>query len=121
MPTPARCASGQHLEGKCMSRTSKALKRFGVPGIAAITIFAGIPAFVGTAANAATGDVVTMTPDADSASAGTCNPFTVTVKNAAGNAATSTVDVVITQRNNGAATAVDTFDVNFCTANTTTP
>jgi hypothetical protein len=62
-----------------------------------------------------------MTPDADSASAGTCNPFTVTVKNSAGNPATSTVDVVITQRNNGVATAADTFDVNFCTTNTTTP
>ncbi|MBK5305898.1 MAG: hypothetical protein JJD92_04340 [Frankiaceae bacterium] len=103
-----------------MSVTSTALKRFGVPALAAITIFSGIPAFVGTA-SAAAGDTITMTPAADSASAGTCNPFTVTTKNSAGGVATGTVDVVIRQRNNGLATAADTFDVNFCAANTTTP
>lgn len=104
-----------------MSRTTTALKRLAVPGLAAVTLIAGIPVLAATSASAAAGDTITISPTADSASAGTCNPFTVTVKNSAGQPATSTVDVVITQRNNGAATAADTFDVTFCTTNTTTP
>jgi hypothetical protein len=104
------------MKGQCMSRTTTALKRLAVPGLAAVTLIAGIPVLAATSASAAPGDTITINPTADSASAGTCNPFTVTVRDSNGNPATSTVDVVVTERNNAGTT--DTFDVEFCT-NTT--
>jgi 5-hydroxyisourate hydrolase-like protein (transthyretin family) len=95
-----------------MSRTTTALKRLAVPGLAALTMIAGIPVLASTAASAAPGDTIVMTPETDSASTGTCNVFTVQVRNSAGNPATSTVDVTITERDTS---TTETADATFCT------
>jgi hypothetical protein len=95
-----------------MSRTTTALKRLAVPGLAALTMIAGIPVLASTAASAAPGDTIVMTPETDSASTGTCNVFTIQVRNSAGEPATSTVDVTITERDTS---ATETADAEFCT------
>jgi len=124
-----------------MTSTSKAFKRLGVAGLVAATIGAGVPAFFASPASAATNtapvDSITITPPADTAAVGTCNPYTVTVF-ANGTAADGrTVDAVVEefQNNNGTATTADstanggtgpagntlndpTTDVDFCTVAT---
>src|SRR4051794_32247896 len=87
------------LEGTCMTRTSRALKRLGVAGLAAVTIGAGIPAFFAGAANAAVATGVSLTPDTASVGVNTCQSFTASVTPAPTNPDSTTVDVQITQNN----------------------
>ncbi|HVE73845.1 MAG TPA: hypothetical protein VNA30_01955, partial [Mycobacteriales bacterium] len=114
-----------------MSRTTSReakLTRLVVSGLAAVTLIAGAPAFLGAAqanhAGPATG--VEITPPTATAAAGTCQLFRIDVfannttssSNPAVKADSTTVDVVLTER-----TASGTQDVSFCTAPTgpTTP
>src|SRR4051794_39409456 len=48
---PRRVARpGTHVKGKCMTRTSRALKRLGIAGLAVVTIGAGVPALTASVA-----------------------------------------------------------------------
>ena len=87
-----------------MSRTTTALKRLGVPGLAAVTAIAGLPLFLGTA-QAAHVTSITLTPEAASAPAGTCQLFTATFTPAGTD---TVVDVLLDPRSS-------TQDVAFCT------
>jgi adhesin/invasin len=95
-----------------MTRTSKALRRLGVAGLAAVTIGAGVPALVSTAAQAAAGPTtqLAVTPSTQSGAAGTCIRYTVTPQDAAGttssDAATQTITVEVT--------TTSTNSVTFC-------
>jgi hypothetical protein len=103
-----------------MSRTSKALRRFGVPGLAAVTLVAGIPAFLGTAQAAPISSLTISPVDGNnSGAAGSCQAFRVTGTNASGTSTVGeTVNIVLTDvtvANGGTASS----DVSFCTAPTT--
>ncbi len=100
-----------------MSRTSKALLRLGVPGLAAVTLVAGIPAFLGTAQAAPIGSLsITPVDGNDSAAAGSCQAYFVTATPATANTSTvgETVNVILTDIAGSASS-----DVSFCTAPTT--
>src|SRR3954454_3712837 len=78
-------AVSRSMEGTCMSRTSKALKRLGVAGVAVATIGAGVPAFFATAASAAGPTAqLTISPSAQSGASGTCLIYSVTPTDSAG-------------------------------------
>jgi hypothetical protein len=100
-----------------MTRTSMALKRLGVAGLAVVTIGAGVPAFFATAASAS-GPITTVTlsaPNGTSGAAGSCIPYQATVRDqTAAVVPGATVTVSITD--NG---ATATQDVDFCTLPTT--
>jgi hypothetical protein len=94
-----------------MTRTSKALKRLGVAGLAAVTIGAGVPALVGAAAQAA-GPVTAVTfqsSNSNSGAAGTCLNYTLHAGSGTSNAAGATITVSVS-------TATPTADITFCTA-----
>jgi len=98
-----------------MSRTSKALKRLGVAGIAVATIGAGVPALVATSASAAPGGATTqlvISPTSQTGSAGTCILYTVSPLNGTSEAPgdTPTITVQVTEN-----PLSDTQDVDFCT------
>jgi hypothetical protein len=98
-----------------MSRTSKALKRLGVAGLAVATIGAGVPALVASSAQAATGGATTqlaIAPLSQTGAAGTCILYTVTPLNATGEQPgdTPTITVQVTEN-----PVSDTQDVDFCT------
>jgi hypothetical protein len=101
-----------------MTRTSMALKRLGVAGLAAVTIGAGVPALIATSAEAA-GPVTQITnlggqPDNNGA-AGSCIAFQATAKDASGTVVPgATITVTLTDSSTSA-----TRDVSFCTASTT--
>jgi adhesin/invasin len=95
-----------------MTRTSKALKRLGVAGLAVVTIGAGVPAFFATTASAS-GPVTTVTltaPAGDQGAAGTCTPYQATVKDLSG-AVVPGATVTVSITDNG---ATATQDVDFC-------
>lgn len=100
-----------------MTRTSMALKRLGVAGLAAVTIGAGVPALVGTSAEAA-GPVTQISlvgqPNNQGA-AGSCIAYQATAKDAT-NAVVpgATITVTITDSSTSS-----TRDVGFCTLPTT--
>jgi len=100
-----------------MSRTSKALRRLGVPALAALTVMAVVPTFTSVASAAVTG--ITLSPDTTTAPAGTCQQLTAQlVTQPAGSPSTATVDVQLAPTDNSATA------VTFCTvagANGTTP
>ncbi len=96
-----------------MSRTTKTLRRLGVPGLAAAMVVTGFPFALGGTAQAVTGDVVTLTPTTASASIGTCRTFTVNVTNA-GAAVNRNVTVIATEVTPGGTAATETLDVDFC-------
>jgi hypothetical protein len=104
-----------------MSRTSQALKRLGVAGVALATIGAGVPAFFATAAQAAPGGATTqlvISPLNQSGAAGTCLLYTVTPLNGSNEQPgdTPTITVQVTEN-----PVSDTQDVDFCSvAGTTT-
>jgi hypothetical protein len=100
-----------------MTRTSMALKRLGVAGLAAVTIGAGVPALVGASAEAA-GPVTQIAlagqPDNQGA-AGSCIAYQATAKDATGAVVPgATITVTITDSSTSS-----TRDVNFCTLPTT--
>lgn len=97
-----------------MSRSTTALKRFGVPGLAAVTLVAGLPLFLGTASAAP--NALTLTPATQSNAAGVCTPVTLQLGFTTGTAAATTVDVSLTKT--GTAPADAGVDVDFCTAAT---
>mgnify|MGYP001796012816 FL=1 len=67
-----------------MSRSTKALKRFGVPGLAAVIVVAGIPLFLGTASAAAPATISFTSVDGNStAAAGSCQAYYVDLAPAA--------------------------------------
>jgi len=97
-----------------MSRTTTALKRLGVPGIAAVTMVAGLPLFLGTA-SAAHINRLELTPESTNEAAGVCVPFTAQlVFNQGQNPRVETIDVEITEASNAPAAQ----DITFCTAPT---
>ena len=104
-----------------MSSTSSVLRRAGTAGLAAVALLAGAPA-LGTvlaqtalAQTAPAPTAVALSAD-DSAAAGTCAAFVVTVTGAGGaRVAGAAVDVVLTER-----TASAGQDLDFCTAATGT-
>src|SRR3954454_16443766 len=87
------------LEGTCMTRTSKALKRLGVAGLAAVTIGAGVPALVATSASAANATGVSISPKTATSAVNTCTAYTVTVTPAPTAPDSTTVDVLLSQTN----------------------
>jgi adhesin/invasin len=99
-----------------MSRTTKALKRLGVPGLAAVTLVAGLPLFLGTAQAAPIG-TLTITPvdGNDSGAAGSCQAYYVDAAPATANTSTvgETVNIILTD-----ATGSATSNADFCTAPT---
>lgn len=100
-----------------MSRTSKALRRLGVAGLAAATIGAGVPALLtGATANAAPpGPTTTLviTPASQSGAAGECLIYQVTPKDANGGIPSDTqsqrIDVNATEN-----PASNTQQLSFC-------
>jgi len=100
-----------------MTRTSMALKRLGVAGLAVVTIGAGVPAFFVSTASAS-GPVTTVTQTAPAGlqgAAGSCIPFQAEVKDQTGVVVPgATVTVQITDQSASA-----TQDVAFCTLPTT--
>jgi hypothetical protein len=95
-----------------MTRTSKALKRLGVAGLAVVTIGAGVPAFFATAAQAA-GPVTAVTfnnTNTSTGPAGTCLNYTVHAADASGPSSAATITVRLV--GDGSATQ----DVDFCSA-----
>ena len=100
-----------------MSRSTKAFKRLGVPGLAAVTLVAGLPLFLGSAQAAP--QSLDLTPTNGTGNAGVCIPFTVQVNfTPASSAAATVVDVSLTKSTPG--TDAATQDVDFCTAATGT-
>lgn len=80
-----------------MTRTSKAWKRLGVGGLAAVTVGAGLPVLLATGASAAPATTITITPSSQSAATGVCQTFTVNLRDASGAAAdTQTVTIELT-------------------------
>lgn len=94
-----------------MSRTTTALKRLGVTGLAVATIGAGIPAFFATAASANHVTSVNLSPDTDTAATGDCNPFTVTVAPPVNG---QVVDVIISQPTATGTAGVENTTIGFC-------
>jgi len=96
-----------------MTRTSRALKRLGIAGLAVVTIGAGVPALTASVAQAA-GPVasVTIAPTAKTGAAGVCLNYTLTARDAA-SAAVPSATITVTLSSNPANTAQD---VDFCTA-----
>jgi len=100
-----------------MSRTSKALKRLGVAGIAVATIGAGVPALVATSASAAAGGATTtsqlvISPLSQSGAAGTCLLYKVTPLNSTSERPGDTPPITVRITENPVS---DTQDVDFCT------
>jgi hypothetical protein len=94
-----------------MSRTSTALKRLGVAGLATVTIGAGFPALLGSPASAVpNADEVTLSPNADTAAVGTCNAFTITIEPEADGA--EIIDVQLSQT--AAEDSTDPLVIGFC-------
>jgi hypothetical protein len=103
-----------------MTRTSKALKRLGVAGLAAVTIGAGMPALLAAGAQAATGPVtnVNITSTDNQAATGSCLAMTAQASDAS---ATPVPGATITVTISDSSTSTtSTQDVNFCTASTGT-
>ncbi|MCW2667190.1 MAG: hypothetical protein JWN57_2152 [Frankiales bacterium] len=105
-----------------MTRTSTALKRLGVAGVAVVTMGAGLPLLLATPAQAASAAQVTITPEAKSGAANTCVTFTLDVADLAGNAPTdtTTVNVILTDPNASATNTASGFvgnSTSFCTVN----
>ena len=106
-----------------MSGSVSILKRFGVAGLAAITLVAGLPYFLGTAQAGHVAPPTTTMLDDGSVAAAACEPFTVALPPAG---ATSTigepVNVILYDPGTSA-----TVNAGFCTlaltsgANTFTP
>ncbi len=102
-----------------MTRTSRALKRLGVAGVALVTIGAGMPALLATSASAAVATSITITPSTQSGATGTCQVFTIQALDANGGAPdTGTVTVELTDPSgNDAANATTADDsAQFCVA-----
>jgi len=98
-----------------MSLTTKALKRLGVAGVAAITIGAGLPALVAAPASAQTAPNGTTTqlriePQNQQGAAGTCLIYTVTPQNNTGGTPTDTQGQEILLQ----ATPTGTNQISFC-------
>jgi hypothetical protein len=99
-----------------MSRTSKALKRLGVAGVALATIGAGVPAFFATAAQAAgPATTITISPSTQTGPAGACLVYTVTETAADGSAATSPDTVTVQLQDTASADPTTAPSVQFCT------
>jgi len=94
-----------------MTGTSKALKRLGVAGLSTVLMTTGLAAFAATAANAAAATSVTLSPDADQAATGECNPFTATVN--AGSTITVNIQEAVPTNTAAAGTAI-----GFCNPTT---
>src|SRR3954464_15078826 len=98
-----------------MTRTSKALKRLGVAGLAVATIGAGVPAFFATAAQAAVPPTaLSITPPSQTGAAGTCLNYTVTATDAASAPSAGATITVTLRPDTTPSTPVQ--DVDFCTA-----
>ncbi|MCW2615839.1 MAG: hypothetical protein JWN08_2833, partial [Frankiales bacterium] len=99
-----------------MSRNTQALKRLGVPSLAAITLVGGLPLFMGTAQAAHVAAPLTSELDNSSVAAGACEPFLVSLP-PTGTQTTvgEDVNVVLTSTGNSA-----TFNASFCTLPLTT-
>ena len=94
-----------------MSRTSKALKRLGVAGVAVATIGAGVPAFFATAASAAGPTAqLTITPASQSGASGTCIIYSVTPTDSTGAVPTDTPG----QKIKLTASSTSAGEVEFC-------
>ena len=119
-----------------MTRTSKALKRLGVVGVAAVTVGGFIALPVGTASANHTGQAtsVDVSPNADTATVGTCNLFRIDAYGNDTNAGTAdaserkaentVIDVTLSEEDtNGVLPGgtSDTADPDFCTAPTANP
>jgi hypothetical protein len=94
-----------------MTRTSKALKRLGIAGLAVVTIGAGVPALIASTAQAA-GPVTSVTYNSTSnkaGAAGTCLNYSVHAADAAAApVANATITVTVS-------TSTPNADVQFCT------
>jgi hypothetical protein len=105
-----------------MSRTSQALKRLGVAGVAIVTVGAGLPALLATSASAAPATQLSITPSSTTAATGVCETFTVTARDSAGNPAdTGTVTIELTDPsapNSTAPTSNADESAQFCTVTT---
>jgi hypothetical protein len=99
-----------------MTRTSKALKRLGVAGLAAVTIGAGVPALVATSASAANATGVSISPKTATSAVNTCTAYTVTVTPAPTAPDSTTVDVLLSQTNpaTGTGPANTPATLTFC-------
>jgi hypothetical protein len=99
-----------------MSRTTTALKRLGVPGLAAVTMVAGLPLFLGTA-QAAHIDGITIQQGTEEDAAGVCLPFVIQLDFSANESPRSeVVDVVLTEDQTDSAAVRGAQDPDFCTA-----
>lgn len=104
-----------------MTGTSRALRRLGVAGLSAVLMTTGLAAFTAVAANAANVNAgatsVSVTPPGDSATVGTCNPFTATVSPTPAAADNYTVTVVLSQQ----APTTQSTKIGFCNTTNFTP
>jgi len=109
-----------------MTGTSRALRRLGVAGLSAVLMTTGMAAFAATAANAANvngqATSVDLSPPTDSATVGTCNPFTATVSPSPGTGNSYTVTVKISQpANKGTDLAPQSTTIGFCDVSAFSP
>jgi hypothetical protein len=96
-----------------MTRTSKALKRLGVAGLAVVTIGAGVPALIASSAQAAANDPTTIyiNPPTATGTPGTCLNYVVSAYDSLGNpAVNATITATLTPQ-----AATPPVDVDFCT------
>jgi len=100
-----------------MTRTSKALKRLGIAGLATVTIGAGIPAFFATAASAAAGvpATIAINPPSQTGAAGTCLNYTVTVEDDQGGIIDGVQGATVTVVLSPDTAPTPDQDVDFCT------
>src|SRR5438067_3027913 len=72
-------------KGKCMTGTSRVLRRLGVAGLGAVVVYSGLVPLTALTANAISGPFTATNATSvslsagDTAGVGTCNPFTITV------------------------------------------